>query len=169
MDFKKVIESRYSVRKYEKKTVEKDKLERVLNAGRIAPSARNFQNWKFVVVTNPEMISAIAESCEQKWMSSAPIIIAIVCTEPRIMSCEIPAGPVDCSIAIDHMTLWAVEEGLGTCWIGKFNQGESKKLLDIPQEMEVIELLTLGYPADKPKAEKPRKALEEVVCWEKFN
>ena len=169
MELKQAIESRYSVRKYEKKAVELDKLKRVLNAGRIAPSARNLQNWKFVVVTDSKMISKIANSSEQKWMSGAAVIIAIVCTEPRIMSCEIPAGPVDCSIAIDHMTLWAVEEGLGTCWIGKFQQSECKELLNIPQEMEVVELLTLGYPAGEPKTEKSRKDFDEVVCWEKFN
>lgn len=168
MELYKAIQNRYSVRQYQTQPVEREKLCRVLDAGRIAPSARNLQNWKFIVITDADMIQKIGESAEQKWMERVPAIVAVVCTEPRMMSCKIPAGPVDCSIAIDHMTLAAVAEGLGTCWIGKFDQDHTKELLEVPAEMEIVELLTVGYPAGEPKTEKPRKDFDEVICWGKF-
>ena len=168
MDVYEAMEKRYSVRSYEDRPVEKDKLERVLNAGRIAPSASNKQDWKFVVVRDAELRKALADGADQQLLAKAPVVIAVVSTNPaRVMRCGVRPAPVDCAIAIDHMTLAAVAEGLGTCWIGSLNQDTCCQLLDVPPTGQIIELLVLGYPADKPKA-KTRKGIEEVICYGKF-
>ena len=163
------IEKRCSVRKFKDKAVEDDKLRRVLNAGRIAPSASNRQDWKFIAVRDQAIRSELVKAAEQAWMQAAPVIIAVVCTNERTMFCEIPAGPVDCAIAIDHMTLAAVAEGLGTCWIGHFKQGDCKKILGVPDDARIIQMLTLGYPAQAGPKEKSRKDFDEVICYEKFS
>lgn len=169
MELYEAIEKRRSVRAYQERPVEEDKLRRVLNAGRIAPSARNRQPWKFVVVRAAELRSAIAKASDQSWMKQAPVVIAVVGTSPDyVMHCGVPADPVDCAIAIDHMTLAAVAEGLGTCWVGHFDQDACCRLLEVPASAKIVELLTLGYPGDEPGA-KSRKPLEESVAYEKFN
>lgn len=169
MDIYEAIEKRYSVRAYEDRPVDEEALGRILNAGRIAPSGRNDQAWKFVVTRDRERIESLAASAEQAWMAQAQVVIAVVSTDPeKIMHCDVPAGPVDCAIAIDHMTLAAVAEGMGTCWIGHFDQDASRQLLGVPATAKIIELLTLGYPADTLRPKK-RKALDEVVCYEQFN
>ena len=155
MDLYEAMRKRCSVRSYLDKPVEADKLDRVLNAGRLSPSARNRQERKFVVVRDGERREAVAEASEQPWMAGSP------------MYCTVPTDPVDCAIAIDHMTLAAVAEGLGTCWIGHFGQDACRRLLGIPAEAKIVELMTLGYPADPP-VERPRKPLEEIVCHETF-
>jgi len=169
MEFYEVLHKRCSVREYEDRPVEDEKLRKVLEAGRIAPSASNKQDWKFVVVQNPETIAKLTEFCEQPWIAQVPVMIAVVGLNGRIMFCEVPAAPVDCSIAIDHMTLAAVEEGLGTCWIGHFKQSECRKLLGIPEDSRIIQMLTLGYPKGEPAKAKSRKDFDEVVCFEKFS
>ncbi|MFP4105663.1 MAG: nitroreductase family protein [Phycisphaerae bacterium] len=169
MDFYDVIEKRYSCRSYRKQEVEEDKLLRVLDAGRFAPSGRNLQNWKFIVVRKPDRRRELVEACDQDWMKTAPVIIAVVTLEPeRTMYCDIPAGPVDCAIAEDHMTLAATAEGLGTCWVGHFDQDKCRDILSVPDGAKIIELMTLGYPADSPRA-KHRKDRREVVCYETFS
>ncbi|MBN1556442.1 MAG: nitroreductase family protein [Phycisphaerae bacterium] len=170
MELYEAIRKRYSVRSYEAKDVEDEKLRRVLDAGRTAPSARNRQEWKFVVVRDPAVRAKLAAAAEQEWIQAAPVIIAVVgLTDGQTMFCDVPKDPVDCAIAIDHMTLAAVAEGLGTCWIGHFKQDEAKKILGVPEGAKIIELLPLGYPKGPAKADKPRKSFDEVVCWETFS
>lgn len=168
MDVRQAIEKRHSVRSYQDRPVEEDKLSRVLDAGRLAPSARNRQPWKFLVVQEADRRRRLAELAEQTFLAEAPVVIAVVGTAPDyVMHCGVPADPVDCAIAIDHMTLAAVEEGLGTCWIGHFPQDACRELLGVPRSARIIELLPLGYPAEAGKS-KVRKTLDEVVCRERF-
>jgi nitroreductase len=168
MDLNEAIRKRYSCRSYENRPVEDDKLRAVLEAGRLAPSGRNLQGWKFVVIRDAATRARLVEACEQEWMASAPVIIAVVSTDPeRTMFCEIPAAPVDCAIPIDHMTLTATAEGLATCWIGHFKQDACKRIIQAPAETKIIELLTLGYPADLP-GEKKRKPLDDILCWDRY-
>ena len=170
MDLYEAIEKRFSVRSYQDKPIEDDKLRRVLDAGRIAPSARNRQQWKFIVVRDPAQRAKVAEAAEQPFVGEAPVVIAVVGMAPdEKMFCDIPTDPVDCAIAIDHMTLAAVAEGLGTCWIGHFRQDKCREVLSVPDGMKIVELLPLGYPAVEQKTDKPRKALEEVVCYDRFS
>ncbi len=168
MDIYTAIESRYSVRAYKDKPVEDHKLKRILEAGRLAPSARNRQQWRFVVVRDAETRKALVKASEQEWMASAPVIVAVVGLTPNeTMFCDVPTDPVDCAIAIDHMTLAAVGEGLGSCWVGHFRQDQARKVLGVPDSAWIIELLPLGYPADEPKP-KNRRELEDVVCYDRF-
>jgi nitroreductase len=168
MDIYEAIKNRYSVRSYQDREIEQDKLDRILDTGRIAPSARNAQNWKFIVVRDADLREAIAQGAEQPFLAQAPVILAVASTDPeRRMACGVLSGPVDCAIAIDHITLAAVAEGLGTCWIGHFDQDACCRILDVPPTAVIIELLAMGYPGDKPKG-KSRKPIDDVVCYDKF-
>jgi len=117
----------------------------ILEAARMAPSAHNSQPYKFIVVRDAEKRRQLAKAAlDQSFIAQAPV-----------------------AIAIDHLTLAAVEENLGTCWIGAFSQKEVKEILEIPEKYKVVTLLPLGYPDDKA-SQKNRKELEELVCWENF-
>jgi len=168
MDLYEAIEKRFSVRAYKDRPVEEDKLRRVLEAGRNSPSARNRQARKIVVARDPKVREALVKAAEQEWMSSAPIILAVVGLTPGdTMHCDVPTDPVDCAIAIDHMTLAAVAEGLGTCWVGHFKQAAAREALGIPPMAKIVELVALGYPAVKQPPRK-REPLEKVVSFDKF-
>ncbi|MFB3892188.1 MAG: nitroreductase family protein [Phycisphaerae bacterium] len=168
MDFFEVVQKRRSVRAYMDKPVEDDKLKGILEAARLAPSGSNRQMWKFIVVRNAATREALANAAGQAFLAKAPVIIATVSLEPnRVMHCGIPSGPVDCAIAIEHMALSAAALGLGACWIGHFDQDACRKILGVPESAKIIEMLTVGYPADAPK-EKSRKPLGEIVSYEKF-
>ncbi len=167
MDVYEAIETRYSVRAYTDKPVESDKLRRVLEAGRLSPSARNRQQRKFIVVRDLECRKALAAASEQPWMAQAQVIIAVVGLADYAMSCGVPADPVDCAIAMDHVSLAAVAEGLGSCWVGHFDQDKCRKLLDVPQSATIIQLLTVGYTTGKA-GPKNRLPYDKVVCDEKY-
>ena len=170
MELYEAIAKRYSVRSYEDKPVEDDKLLRVLEAGRAAPTARNRQELKFVVVRDAKLRAELAGAADQDFIGQAPVVIAVVGLTPdATMHCKIPTDPVDCAIAMDHITLAAVAEGLGTCWIGHFDQEACCKILGVPKTARIIELLPLGYPVGPAKTEKPRKPLEAIVCYDEFS
>ncbi len=164
-----VIAERRSIRNYEKKDVEEEQLLQVLEAARMAPSANNRQDWRFVVVRDPEKRRRLAEAANgQKFVAEAPVVIACCSVDPETrMRCGQPVSAINVAIAIDHMTLAAAALGLGTCWIGSFYPDQVKPLLNIPSEVAVVELLALGYPADIPPA-RPRKNLDEIVYYEEW-
>ena len=169
MDVIEVIRKRRSVRSYESRPVERGKIERLLEAARLAPSASNRQEWRFVVVTDPQRRTALAKAAaNQDFVGQAPVVIA-ACAEHdgHVMRCGQPSYPIDVAIAIDHMTLQAVAEGLGTCWIGAFYEDPVKEILGIPDEIRVVELLTVGYPAASPGA-LSRLPMESIVHWESW-
>ena len=169
MDVYEAIARRCSVRGFRHQAVEDDKLRRVLEAGRIAPSARNRQERKFIVVRDPGLRQRLAEAAGQAFIAEAPVVIATIGLTPQaVMTCRIPTDPVDGAIAIDHMTLAAVAEGLGTCWIGRFDQDACRDILGVPEAAQIIQLLLMGYPAGPAKTDKPRKPFEQVVCYERF-
>ncbi len=142
MDVYEAIRTRCSVRAYEDRPIEDDVLLRVLDAGRLAPSARNLQSWKFVVVRDREILRRLAGAAEQPFVGEAAVVIAVVTLDPdSTMHCGVPRGPVDGAIAIDHMTLAAVAEGLGSCWIGHFDQGACREILGVPDSAQIIEML----------------------------
>jgi nitroreductase len=169
MDVYEAIEKRFSVRSYEDRPVDADPLERILTAGRMAPSARNLQDMKIVVVRDAAIRSALAAAAEQPFIAQAPVVLAVVCLDPdRKMFCGVPNGPVDCAIVIDHMTLAATAEGLGTCWIGHFDQTKCREILHVPASAQIIELLPIGYPAVEA-GEKKRRPLDELICQDRFS
>lgn len=169
MEFDQVIRQRYAVRSYQDRPVEEDKLQRVLEAARLAPSGSNRQPWKFVVVRDAAIRQKlVAACCDQAFVGQAPVVIAGVGLMPdRVMRCDVPGDPVDVSIALEHIALAATNEGLGTCWIGAFYQPKVREVLGIPDTCKVIEVMTLGYPADKPRP-KTRNSMDEVVCYDQW-
>ena len=164
MNVSEAIRQRYSVRAYQDRPVEEDKLKRIMEAARLAPSASNRQEWRYIIVRDPEKRRKLAEiAMGQKFVAQAPVVIAACAeTDNHVMRCGQLCYPIDVAISIDHLTLQAVEEGLGTCWIGAFKEKETKELLAIPASMRVVQLVTLGYPADKV-GPKNRLSLEEIV------
>jgi nitroreductase len=162
------IKKRYSCRNYKSEPVSEDKLDVLLEAARLAPSAHNAQDWKLVVIKDAEKRKALSEAAGQSFIAEAPVIITAVGLKPGyVMPCGTPAYVVDLAIAIDHMTLVATELGLGTCWIGAFSEGKVRKVLNIPKECKVVVLLPVGYPDDKPSP-KSRKELEEIISEDSF-
>lgn len=163
------IVKRRSIRKYANKKVELEKLERVLKAGQLAPTAKNKQNLKFIIVRDQNTKKLIAEaSRNQGFIAEADCVIVLCATEPDyIMMCGQPAYVIDASIAADHMILQATEEGLGTCWIGAFDEKKVKEILGIPEAIRVPILFPLGYPAESP-APRPRKPLNELIFTERW-
>jgi len=170
MTVSEAIRERRSVRRYQTAPVEAEKLNLVLEAGRLAPSAKNFQEWRYVVVQDSGTRAELMRAAKgQRFVGEAPVVIAC-CAETNgdyRMTCGQLAYPIDVAISIDHMTLAAVEIGLGTCWVGAFFEEEVKKILNIPGPIRVVELLTLGYPADEPRT-KNRRSLNEIVMAEKW-
>jgi len=169
MELKEAIRKRHSVRDYEDKSIPEDKLNRVLEAARLAPSANNRQPWKFVVVKDRQRRQELARAADgQTFIGEAPVVIAAVATNTEhVMPCGVPSYAVDLAIAVDHMTLAAADEGLGTCWIGAFSQERAKEILGIPAPYRVVTLFPLGFPR-REREMKVRKALEEIVCYETF-
>lgn len=168
MNVSEAIKTRKSVRAYISKPVEQEKLLKVLEAARLAPSAGNRQEWRIIVVTNEELRSELADKATRhKFIGDAPIIL-VCCAEDvdYVMPCGLKSFPIDLAIAIDHMTLAAVEEGLGTCWIGGFDETAVKGILGIPKAVRVVELLPLGYPVDGSPVSKNRLPLSQIVRYE---
>jgi len=169
MDVRDAIKMRYSVRSYQNRPVDDKTLKAVLDAARLAPSASNLQEWRFVVVRDPEARKSMMKAAHnQPFVGQAPVVIAAcaIITD-KIMPGGLPTFPIDIAIAVDHMTLAAVEMGLGTCWIGAFDEAAVKKLLGVPDTARVVVLMTLGYPG-RPAAGKSRKSLDQIVAYEKY-
>ncbi len=170
MDVMKAIQSRRSVRAYETRGVEEDKLRRILESGRLSPSAGNRQERRFIIIKDAKTRKMLCEAARnQAFVAEAPVVIVACSVESEyVMSCGQLAYPIDTAIAVDHMTLQAVEEGLGTCWIGAFDEKRVKEILHIPENVRVVALLPLGYASDIPGA-KARKSLAEIVMWERWS
>jgi nitroreductase len=164
------VKTRRSIRDYEDKSVPEDKLHKLLEAARLSPSARNSQDRKFIVVRDKEQRLELARAARgQRHVATAPVVIVAVGTKPEYhMPNDVPAYAVDLAIALDHMTLVAVEEGLGTCWIGGFMQASARDVLNIPDKYMITAMLTVGIPRAMPD-EKPRKSLQEIICHETFS
>ena len=153
MDVFDVIKTRKSVRKYIEKPIEQDKLEQILTAAQLAPSWRNGQCWKFLVVTGIEKKRELIRCTSvfnQSWMGKEYAII-VACGNPEQSGNRNQQHYylVDVAIAMEHLILAATALGLGTCWIGGFEENEVKELLKIPENFRVIAMTTLGYPAQK--------------------
>ncbi len=178
-DFLKVIRNRQSDRSYLTKPVEKEKLHRILEAGRLAPSACNAQPWKFIIINDQELKYKIADCTSSKilgmnhFTKQAPIHIVIVEEKANFTS---NAGSlikgkhfplIDIGITAEHICLQAEAEGLGSCMIGWFDEPKVKKLLNIPNSKRVPLIITIGYPA-KEKREKRRKSLDKIVRYNSY-
>lgn len=173
MDFYEVIRTRRSIRSYKPDQIPDGVLDRVLGAVRIAPSGSNRQPWKFIVVKDSELKKRLVVACNgQDFIAEVPVVI-VACGYNINWNRGGYMGDmsmlVDVSIAFTHLILAARTEGLGTCWIGSFNNEEVKKILGIPKDVNVVAITPLGYPLDKGFSEPgPRKPMSEVVSINGF-
>ncbi len=169
MELMETIRQRRSVRSYQDREVPEETLQHILEAARLAPSAKNRQEWTFVVVTDEVTKKRLQRAAKrQRFVGEAPAIIAGVATEPGyVMTCGVPAAHVDVAIAMEHIALAATAHGLGTCWVGAFYQDDVRKALDVPEDCTVVALMPLGFPADR-REEKRRKQLDDIVSRERF-
>ena len=175
MEFYEVIKTRRSVRSYKSDPIPEDVLERVLDAARIAPSGSNRQPWKFIVVKDEETKKKLVPACRnQSWIADAPVIIVACAREldyNRGGYMGKLSGVMDATIAFTHLILAARTEGLGTCWIGSFDNERVKEILEVPKGWNVAALTPLGYPAGGEgvfRETTDRKPLEEIVSTDKF-
>jgi len=170
MTFNELALKRYSVRKYQAKEVEREKILQVLEAARVAPSAVNFQPWHFIVLTEKDIKDKIAQVYPRDWFAEAPVII-VACGDHSV-SWKRKDGKdhcdIDLAIAVEHITLAAADLGLGTCWVCAFDAELCHEILELPENLEPIALIPLGYPLEESVPPKKRKSLEEIVSWEGY-
>ena len=170
MDVYTAISTRKSVRGYRDKDVPEEVMTRLLEAARLAPSASNRQEWRFVMVRDPETRKRLVDAADgQRFVGQAPVVLACCAeTDGYEMSCGHQCYPIDVTIAVDHITLCAAAEGLGTCWIGAFDEGQVREILSIPAQIRVVALLPVGYPQDPAPVAKKRLSLKEIVKYERW-
>ena len=171
MHFNLLLKERYSVRAYKQAKVSKALITQVLEAGRMAPSASNKQPWYFISICEGEQLERVKSAYSREWFAKAPQYI-VICGDHNISwkrsydlkdHCDI-----DVSIAVDHMTLRATELGLGTCWVCHFDKNMVSEILELPEGIEPIAILPIGYPANNEAPLKNRKSPEKVFFRGKF-
>ncbi len=171
MDVFEAVQERKSIRAYQDTPVPREKLERILEAGRLAPSAANVEPWHFIVVTDKEKRKALSKGVFAKFLAQAPLVI-VVCGDKK-------ASPdwyaIDAALALENMVLAAVSEGLGTCCVGSFTEADVKKTLKVPENLEVLVMLAVGYSQEKLdlsskllRLVRSRKVLSEVASEEEY-
>jgi nitroreductase len=167
--FIELVKKRFSVRQYKSEPVDKEIILKILEAGRLAPSACNNQPWIFIVITKPEIKNELFCVYPKKWFIEAPVIVAACCDYSLAWhrSDGKCFGDIDVAISLDHITLMAAEFGIGTCWIGNFNAKKAKEVLRLPDNIEVIAFTPLGYP-ESSLNEKKRKPINQIVFWENY-
>ncbi|MCP4537285.1 MAG: nitroreductase [Chloroflexi bacterium] len=170
MKFSELIEKRYSVRAYKPDSVEEAKLQQVLEAACIAPTAANRQPFQLIVIYTAGREAELKRIYGRDWFTQAPLVIC---------ACGVPSQGwvrkyddenytvVDVSIVMDHLTLAATDVGLGTCWVGAFDPAAAREVLGLPDDVEPIAFTPLGYAADQPKPKK-RKPMSELVRYERW-
>jgi nitroreductase len=170
MGFQELVNARYSVRAYKPDPVEESKLQQVLEAARLAPTASNRQPFQIIVIHTAGREEELNRVYPRDWFVQAPLVIC---------ACGLPAqnwvrqdgknyNDVDVAIVMDHLILAAADLGLGTCWIGAFDPDSAREVLGLPDGVEPIAFTPLGYPADTARPKKRRKPLEELVRYERW-
>ena len=171
MDFYELIKNRESVRNYNPdKQIDQSILERILEAGRLAPSGANLQPWKFIIVSSPQILSNLRQVTGSAWFSKAPHVLAVIAnnreTEMRNRFGN-DTIETDLAITMTHMLLAAEWEGVSACWIGAFNSDIAAQALKLDKDQYVYALASLGYPPKgfEKHGRKQRKSFEEVVTF----
>jgi nitroreductase len=169
MNFSELVRTRYSVRAYKPDPVEEEKLEQILEAVRLAPTAANRQPFRIVVIHTEGREEELRRIYRRHWFVQAPILLC---------ACGVPAenwvrmdgknyNDVDVTIAMDHLILAAADLGLGTCWVAAFDPDAAREILNLPEGVEPVAFTPLGYPNDTP-SKKKRKPLDELVRYERW-
>jgi len=162
------IQKRYSCRAYQDRPVEREKLDKIFESARQAPSAKNLQDWRFVVITDKKRKQQAADCTNQaKAFGQAGAMIAACSVCKDTMRCGQQIAPIDVAIALEHIALMATELGLATCWIGSFDTEKVRQVLEIPGNVAIIELMALGYPANGGK-QTTREPMKNIVCYDKW-
>ena len=167
MEFSELIRKRYSVRAYKPDAVEEEKLQKVLEAARLAPTAANRQPFQLIVIPTAGRETELLRIYPREWFVGAPLVIC-ACAIPAAGWVRMDGKPyvdVDVAIAMDHLILAATELGLGTCWIAAFDPAAAREVLDLPEGVEPVVFTPLGLPADR-QGPKGRKPLDELVRYE---
>ena len=172
-NFQELVRKRYSVRNYLDRPVEEEKLNYILESGRLAPSAVNYQPYAVIVVRDEVVKKTLCSVYSRPWLLQAPVIL-VVCGN-HDTSWKRTDGKdfadIDVSILVDHMTLAATEQGLGTCWVCNFDANRCSEILHLPEEIEPVVLLPVGYPDEKNvdrSRHLVRKNLKDIVHWDKY-
>ena len=180
MKFLDLVKTRQSVRKYLDKPVEREKIERCLEAARLAPSASNSQPWSFIVVDDPKLKEAVAKETFSQLISfnrfslQAPVLIILISERSGFLNKVAEAikdkqfSLIDIGITAEHLCLQATEEGLGTCMLGWFNEKGVKKLLNIPLSKRVELIITMGYPESNQIRPKKRKSIDQIRSYNSY-
>jgi nitroreductase len=169
MDFFTVIENRYSVRGYRPDPVEPEKLEKVLAAAQLAPTACNFQPFQLIVIRRDGREKDLERIYSKRWFRQAPVVIGI-CAVPEVAWLrhdDKNYAEVDATIVMDHLILAATAQGLGTCWVGAFDVPATREILGLPDEVEPIAFTPIGYP-DRERAPFKRKPVKELVRYDRW-
>jgi len=167
VDFSQLIQARHSVRRYLVRPVEQEKLDLILEAARLAPTADNRQPFRILVVRDEAQRTALAAAYSRKWFYTAPVILAVcgVPSEVWVRFDGFDALVTDAAIVTDHIILQATELGLGTCWIADFDPKAARDVLRLPDHLVPLFLTPLGYPAAGARPKK-RRSQDELVCWD---
>lgn len=168
MDVFEAVKTRQSIRAYQEKAVENEKLMTILQAARLSQSANNNQPWHFLVVTDPQTKDKLKPAYVKDWLFKAPAII-VACARPKDAWTRQDGEEyykVDVAIAVQSMVLVAHELGLGTCCIAAFDEAKVKNALGIPEDVRVVLMIPVGYPAEQKDVVKNRKNLEQIVHLE---
>ncbi|MGL4519813.1 MAG: nitroreductase family protein [Phocaeicola sp.] len=165
MNLLQLIEARYSARKYDARPIEAEKMEYLLECVRLAPSAVNFQPWRFKVVTDAPTLAALSKCYKREWFQTAPCVVVACANHDESWHRRADGkdhADIDVSIAIEHLCLAATEQGLGSCWVCNFDEALLREAVTIPEGCSPVALIPLGYVLDEA-GEKKRKALEEIL------
>ncbi len=180
MKFLDLVKARQSTRGYLSKEVEQEKIERCLEAARLAPSASNSQPWSFIVVDDPKLKVAVAKETFSQLISfnrfslQAPVLIILISERTGFLNKVAEAikdkqfSLIDIGIAAEHLCLQAAEEGLGTCMLGWFNEKGVKRILNIPQSKRVELIITMGYPESNQIRPKKRKSINQIRSYNSY-
>jgi len=170
-DFLSLVEKRKSIRSYESTAIKKEKLDYILEAFRLAPSAKNLQPWKLIVITDKAVMNALVPVCRnQAFIAEAPVIIAICVNDKEAyatMGGYLSSASIDVGISFEHLILAATEQGLASCWIGAFDEKAVGEILGLPENVRVAALTPLGYSNDLGR-ERRRKSVEDIVSYNKY-
>jgi nitroreductase len=170
MEYSELIAARYSVRAYRTDPVEDEKLQAVLEAARLAPTAANRQPFQLVVMRTAGREEEIGKIYRKSWFVQAPIVIGVCAISSQAWvreSDRFNARMIDAAIVADHLILEAANQGLGTCWVAAFNPEAARNVMGLSDEAEPVIFTPLGYPADQP-GPKTRKPLNELVRYERW-
>ncbi len=169
MDFMDVIKQRRSIRKFTEQPVPDEIIDRIIETARLAPSWANKQGVRYIIVRDPTRVQALVDAIGQGWAKNARVFV-VACIKALSSGANtngLEYFTVDAAIGMEHVVLAATNEGLGTCWIGHFDEKKAQAALDIPKRFRVVAITPLGYPDQTPRPQ-DRLAMEKIAYWDKF-